>query len=120
MLRFLTVLLVGSLVVMAFMIYDVKYDSHDLKRRVAALDRAIAEEHDAIAVLRAEWSHLNRPARLERLARKHLGLVPLSAGQIVTKAQLDPPRRRPTQGPGVGRFGTGDTPARRQQAAMVR
>jgi len=86
--RILNVLLVSCLIALAFVIYDVKYDTRGLDARVAALQLDIRKERDAIAILRAEWGHLNRPARVERLARKHLGLAPLRAQQMITRDQL--------------------------------
>ena len=35
-------------------------------------------------MLRAEWSLLNRPERIERLAKKHLKLAPSDPRQVVT------------------------------------
>lgn len=86
--RILNVLLVSCLIALAFVIYDVKYDTRDLDARVAALRLDIRKERDGIAILRAEWGHLNRPARMERLARKHLGLAPMQAHQMITREQL--------------------------------
>ena len=37
----------------------------DLEDRLAAIHRDIAREQEALHVLRAEWSYLNRPGRLE-------------------------------------------------------
>jgi hypothetical protein len=37
-----------------------------------------------LAVLRAEWSLLNRPERIERLAQKYLKLAPIQPRQLVT------------------------------------
>ena len=46
----------------------------DLEDRLAGIHRDIAREQEALHVLRAEWSYLNRPERLEALARRHLDL----------------------------------------------
>jgi cell division protein FtsL len=82
--RIVTFFLATILVALAAVIYQVKYETRSLDNRVASLQRGIAEERDVIAILRAEWSHLNRPARLERLARAHLGLRPIQGNQIST------------------------------------
>ena len=50
----------------------------------STLAKQIDEERDAIAVLRAEWSLLNRPERIERLAQKYLKLAPAKPVQLVT------------------------------------
>ena len=50
--------------------------------RLDALGNELAANENAIAVLRAEWSYLNQPARLEDLAIRHLGLEPPRSDQI--------------------------------------
>lgn len=84
MLRFINVCLVLGLVALACVIYQVKYQARGFDADIAALDKRIDQERDAIAVLRAEWSLLNRPERIERLAKKHLKLAPARPIQIVT------------------------------------
>jgi hypothetical protein len=72
-----------------------KYETRGLEARADELRSAIQNERDAIAVLRAEWSLLNRPERLERIARKFLKLEPLPAQQMITMEELDAPRGKP-------------------------
>ncbi|HXG79140.1 MAG TPA: cell division protein FtsL [Methyloceanibacter sp.] len=84
MLRFVNICLVLGLVALAYVIYQVKYETRALDREMAALNKQIEQERDAIAVLRAEWSLLNRPERIERLAQKYLKLAPARPAQIVT------------------------------------
>ena len=61
MLRFVNICLVLGLVALAYVIYQVKYESRALDAEIATLAKQIDEERDGIAVLRAEWSLLNRP-----------------------------------------------------------
>lgn len=84
MLRFINICLVLGLVALACVIYQVKYQARGLDADIRALTKDIDEERDAIAVLRAEWSLLNRPERIERLAQKYLKLAPAKPVQIVT------------------------------------
>jgi cell division protein FtsL len=84
MLRFVNVCLVLGLVALAYVIYQVKYQSRALDAEIATLGKEIDDERDAIAVLRAEWSLLNRPERIERLAQKYLKLAPIQPRQLVT------------------------------------
>lgn len=84
MLRFVNICLVLGLVALAYGIYQVKYEARGLDTDIASLGRNIDEERDAIAVLRAEWSLLNRPERIERLAQKYLKLAPAKPLQLVT------------------------------------
>ena len=97
MLRFINICLVLGLVALACVIYQVKYQAKGLDAEIRTLNGQIDEERDAIAVLRAEWSLLNRPERIERLAQKHLKLAPAKPVQIltldkVTDRDFDPAR----------------------------
>ena len=84
MLRFVNICLVLGLVALAYVIYQVKYESRGLDAEIASLGKRIDEERDALAVLRAEWSLLNRPERIERLAQKYLKLAPAKPAQLLT------------------------------------
>jgi cell division protein FtsL len=83
MLRFVNICLVLGLVALAYVIYQVKYEAHGLDERIVVLNKQIDEERDSLAVLRAEWSLLNRPDRIERLAKKYLKLAPAAPQQLV-------------------------------------
>ncbi len=84
MLRFINICLVLALVALAYVIYEGKYQARALDEDIAGLHTDIETERDAVAVLRAEWSLLNRPERIERLAEKHLKLGPARPEQLVT------------------------------------
>jgi len=83
MLRFVNICLVLGLVALAYVIYQVKYEARGLDQRIVVLNNQIDEERDSLAVLRAEWSLLNRPDRIERLAKKYLKLAPARPQQLV-------------------------------------
>ena len=83
MLRFVNICLVLGLVALAYVIYQVKYEARSLDERLVVLQKEIEEERDALAVARAEWSLLNRPERIERLAEKYLKLAPAHPQQLV-------------------------------------
>ena len=84
MLRFVNICLVLGLVALAYVIYQVKYEARALDEEIASLNKEIDTERDGLAVLRAEWSLLNRPERIERLAEKYLKLAPVQPRQLVT------------------------------------
>ena len=84
MLRFVNICLVIGLVALAYVIYQVKYEARSLDERIITLNKEIEAERDSLAVLRAEWSLLNRPERIERLAKKYLKLAPPAPRQLVT------------------------------------
>lgn len=60
----------------------VKQRVQEHENRLEALGNELAANDNAIAVLKAEWSYLNQPGRLEDLAIRHLGLEPPRSDQI--------------------------------------
>ncbi len=63
-------------------LFLVKYEVQEREEQLAALHREILANQEAVHVLEAEWSYLNRPSRLEALVRRHLNLVPLDTTQL--------------------------------------
>ena len=60
---------------------------HEVQRReeqLVDLHRQILASQEAIHVLEAEWSYLNRPDRLESLVRRHLDMVPMDVKRLGT------------------------------------
>jgi len=74
-------------------VYKIKFESTQRAEQVAKLRTEIRREHDAIAALRAEWSRLDNPARIQELARRHLALKPIEQRQF---DRLDQLPERPT------------------------
>lgn len=65
-----------------------------LEQQLARQQHAIVEHQEAIHVLEAEWSYLNRPERISALAERYLALAPLSADDVVGIKDL-PQRLQP-------------------------
>jgi cell division protein FtsL len=63
-------------------VYQIKFESTRQAERLAKIRMEIRQEHDTIARLRAEWSRLDNPARIQDLARRHLALKPIDARQF--------------------------------------
>jgi hypothetical protein len=88
MIRIAGAVAVALLLLVAFVLYNnvsqVEAQEHELK----TLDEALAHEAESIRVLKAEWSYLNQPERLQIMARRHLNLGPTGAAQIVVLANL--------------------------------
>jgi len=93
MIRILNTVSFMMSVVLAVLLYSVKYDSQVEIGRIKTLKVEIRQEAETINILRAEWSHLNQPDRIKRLAELYTKLMPLNANQIVTLNNL-PERRR--------------------------
>ena len=62
-------------------VYKIKYQFTLEAERVARLRAELRREQDLIASLRAEWSKLDRPDRLQELALRHSQLKPLDIRQ---------------------------------------
>jgi cell division protein FtsL len=71
-----------------FALFHLKYQVQALEDQLAKLNRSIVHEQEQIHVLRAEWTYLDRPERIEQLAQKYLDLAPPKASQIGTIAGL--------------------------------
>jgi cell division protein FtsL len=88
MFRLLNVALVIGVIACSFVMYSLEHQTRKTERQIAGLQQDIRQERENIRLLKAEWSHLTRPARLERLARKHLQLEPMRPEQLVRQAEL--------------------------------
>ncbi|RJL18318.1 cell division protein FtsL [Paracoccus siganidrum] len=83
---------------LAFWAYRENYRTQASISEMAQVQREIALLRDDLGVLRAEWSYLNRPARLRELVDLNfdrLQLVPLEAGQTVDLGNIDYPAPPP-------------------------
>jgi cell division protein FtsL len=100
MIRLLNICVIAALFVAAAYVYKIKYESTQRVEQVAKLRTEIRREHDAIAALRAEWSRLDSPARIQELAKRHLALKPIDQRQFDRLDQL-PERPSPLVPSGV-------------------
>jgi hypothetical protein len=97
--RLLNILVIGVLILAASFVYKIKFDSTLQAETVAKLGGELRHERDAIALLRAEWTKLDTPARLEALAKRHLALRPVEPTQFDNFEHLPerPPKPEPAQ-----------------------
>ena len=65
-----------------FGLFHVKYKVQTLEDDLRRLNAEITKEQEQLHVLRAEWSYLNQPSRLQELSARYLPLETLDAGQI--------------------------------------
>lgn len=87
MMRVLNIIAVILIVAAGVSLYQLKYNTQRLQQDVTELRRQIASDNEAIKVLRAEWTYLSQPGRIEALGSRYLALKPVSAGQAI--ASLD-------------------------------
>jgi hypothetical protein len=100
--RLVNFVVIIALVLAAGYVYQVKFESTLQAERVAKLRAEIRRERDAIAGLRADWSRLDTPARIQALTQRHLPLQPVDA------TQFDGLERIPERPPEIVPPGTGD------------
>ena len=99
MIRVFHVIAIGALISSAMYAYTIKYETLYHGEQLTKLKQHVQKEREAIAVLKAEWQHLNRPDRLQMLSERHLSLQPLASTQLARFADI------PTKGPKVDGIG---------------
>jgi cell division protein FtsL len=82
MMRVLNILVIAALVSAAAYVYKIKFESTRQAEHLAKVRMEIRQEQDAIASLRAEWSKLDTPSRIQALANRHLSLKPIDPRQF--------------------------------------
>ena len=95
MTRWLQIVSVATACIAALIVFQIKFQAGSVAERAEALQRQIDEEKEAISKLKAEWSFLIQPSRIQELAENfyaRLQLQPLEAEQIGT-VDLLPARR---------------------------
>jgi hypothetical protein len=84
---FLVLLMIGG----AAATYELKNRASVAAQRVARLHVNIGKEKEAIALLKAEWSVLSQPSRLQSVIERytdHFRLAPFVVDQVATLDQI--------------------------------
>ena len=76
--RLVDLVAAGLLVCLILGVYLAKTIAGGERAKIATVERQIGEEKARIRLLQAEVSHLEQPARIERLSETYLGLAPVS------------------------------------------
>jgi len=91
--RLLNICVIAALVAAAAYVYKIKFESTRAAERLVQVRTEIRRENDVIAALRAEYSKLDNPARIQELAKRHLKL------QAIEPRQFDRLDRLPQRPP---------------------
>ncbi|MBH63799.1 MAG: hypothetical protein CL569_15390 [Alphaproteobacteria bacterium] len=75
-------------VMLTYGLYSMKYEVQRLESKLLSLQTELGSEREAVQVLRAEWSYLNSPERLQKLAARHLELTPVSLHRLAALDRL--------------------------------
>lgn len=91
MFRVTDIVLIAVMVAAAGFTYTTKHSAEAELSKLRKLEAAIRFEEDTIDLLKADWSLMTQPARLQRLAEAYQGdlkLAPVEAHQFSTIAEL--------------------------------
>lgn len=88
MIRISTLLWLGLSVGTGTLLFNVSQQTQDLRAELTVMERKIALEKQSLDVLHAEWSYLNRPARLRKLAENHLDLAPIKGFPVASRENI--------------------------------
>jgi hypothetical protein len=96
MLRTLDIVMIGALIAGAGWTFKVKHDAEQAVARVETLETRIRLEREAMEILKADWSLLTSPERLEALIERYkdeLMLDHAQPRQILTLGEI--PEKQP-------------------------
>jgi cell division protein FtsL len=82
-------------------LFQLKHKVTEQERELARIHTKIYTTEEAIHILQAEWSYLNEPGRLQKLAEKHLKLKPSETVQLVVYENIHE-LTKPRTGTGFG------------------
>ena len=70
------------LIILVASLFQLKHQVVKLEKKLIANQSLIQKEKESLKVLRAEWSYLTNPARIENLSKNFLNLRIISLKQI--------------------------------------
>ena len=74
--------------VVIFGSFILKNQVHELENELSRINKEIQSDAQNIQVLKAQWSQLNNPQRLRKLASEHISLNNVKAEQIINYSAL--------------------------------
>lgn len=95
MIRALNLAMLALTVMICFGLYRVTHAAQEREADLRKIENQISEQERAIGVLKAEWTHLAQPAKVQAMATRYLDLQPMKATQI---AYLNDIPMRPKEG----------------------
>ena len=82
MIRLSSIIWVVVIALSAFGLYSVKFKVQTLRTQIAQVGQQLEAERESANVVAAEWTYLNRPDRLQKLAATHLQTREVTVEQI--------------------------------------
>ena len=90
-------------------LFVLKYEVRAMEEHLVQIEQQTLNNLGAVHVLKAEWSHLNQPTRLEDLGRRLLSLEPVIALQSVSISEI-PMRPEPVSRTAADQHSNQDAP----------
>ena len=109
--RLIDLIAAGVLATLVLGVYLAKTIAGAERTQIARVERQIGDEKARIRLLNAEVSHLEQPARIERLAENYLGLAPVSIKRETTVDALAAVANAPITAPAAPPEATPDPTA---------
>jgi cell division protein FtsL len=88
MLKLANFMLVIATLVTASTLYALEHKTRGQERDIARAKAAMVDHAEAIKLLKAEWSSLTRPERIQQMAEKTLGMKRVEPDQFVSEAEV--------------------------------
>lgn len=91
MLRTFDIILIAMMIAAAAVTYTIKHGAEKQLADIRRLEQRINAEKDTLVLLRADWSLLTQPSRLQKLVdiyQGELNLSPVEARQFVSAQEL--------------------------------
>ncbi|MFZ1813885.1 MAG: hypothetical protein WBO55_15210 [Rhizobiaceae bacterium] len=111
MFRTLDLVMIAALVATAGWTFKVKHDTRIAQEELTALQNRLRLEQEAIDILRADWSLLTSPERLQMLSERfkgELGLEEVAPSSIGSIGEVPTRDSLPLPGEGTGDHGVGE------------
>jgi cell division protein FtsL len=118
--RISSILSLSAAVFMAVLLFWTSQDVQKKEHVLSGLKRELAHEKEAVSVLNVEWDYLNRPQRLEKMAREQLDMeLPTSGGVVVSIDDIPEPVQV-VENPDMYEEGSGFMPVSQADEAVQR
>lgn len=82
MIRALNLGMLALTVMICFGLYRITHAAQEREGDLKRVEAEIIEQQRAIDVLKAEWTHLSQPGKVQAMAARYLDLQPMKATQI--------------------------------------
>lgn len=99
MFKFSSIVALVLAVISGAMLFWVSQQVQEAERTQKKLQAVIEQEEEALRVLSAEWDYLNRPDRLEKLARTYLNMEPMKVESAIQSVNDIPMIETPPAAP---------------------